>query len=40
VCVLENFVVGLLISKKCTYFVLASLFCLIFSRNVRNHIAV
>jgi len=36
VCVLENFVV--LISKKCTYFELASLFYLIFSIDVRNHI--
>jgi len=34
--VLENFV---LISKKCTYFERASLFCLIFSINVSNHIA-
>jgi len=40
VCVLENFVV--LISKKCTYFESASLFCLILSYSsikVRNHIA-
>jgi len=34
--VLKNFVV--LIFKKCTYFESASLFCLIFSINVRNHI--
>jgi len=35
--VLENFVV--LIFKKCTYFEPESLFCLIFSINVRKHIA-
>jgi len=34
---LENFVV--LISKKCTYFESESLFRLMFSINVRNHIA-